>query len=134
MITNFKYGKINSFSVKSTFLLKKLLKSWFHEFFWAWSCFLVLFNTVAWKFRQFDEFYSNCSSLLLSVNLPNFLQICFRQFNEKLSIKVNKKSGISLISRKKPWKSSNLSFNGFFVFCKKVHLAINSLVRMQWNC
>ena len=24
-------GKINIFSVKSTFLLKKLLKSWFHE-------------------------------------------------------------------------------------------------------
>ena len=27
------YGKINIFSVKSTFLLKKLLRSWFHEFF-----------------------------------------------------------------------------------------------------
>jgi len=36
------YGKINIFSVKSTFLLK----SWFHEIFWAWSRFSVLFHTV----------------------------------------------------------------------------------------
>ena len=33
------YGKINIFSVRSTFLLKKLLKSWFHGNFWTWSRF-----------------------------------------------------------------------------------------------
>ena len=38
------FWKITIFSVKSTFLLKKLLKSWFHEFFEAWSCFMVLFH------------------------------------------------------------------------------------------
>ena len=39
------YGKINIFSVKATYLLKKLLKSWFHEIFWEWSRFIVLFHT-----------------------------------------------------------------------------------------
>ena len=38
--------KNQHFSVKSTFLLKKLLKSWFHEIFLAWSYFEVLFHTV----------------------------------------------------------------------------------------
>ena len=35
-------GKINIFSVKSTFLLK----SWIHEIFWAWSPFIVLFHAA----------------------------------------------------------------------------------------
>ena len=49
------YGKIAIFSVKSTVLLKKLLKSWFHGNFWAWSRFIVLFHTVCVrpKFRNF---------------------------------------------------------------------------------
>ena len=38
--------KIYIFSVKSTTLLKKLLKRWFHGNFWAWSRFIVLFHTV----------------------------------------------------------------------------------------
>ena len=41
------YGKIDTFSVKLTFLLKKLLKSWFHEiFFLRDRVFLVFFLTV----------------------------------------------------------------------------------------
>ena len=56
------HRKINIFSVKLTFLLKKLLKSWFHEMFWAWSRFMVLFHTViciqCFKFRD-DNFSSN---------------------------------------------------------------------------
>ena len=38
------YGKINTFFVKSTVLLKKFVKSWFHRNFWAWSRFIVLFH------------------------------------------------------------------------------------------
>jgi len=38
------YRKINIFYVKSIHLLKKLLKSWFHERFWAWSHFIVPFQ------------------------------------------------------------------------------------------
>ena len=40
------YGK-SAFSVKSTFLHKKLLiKSWFHGNFWEWSCFIAHTVTV----------------------------------------------------------------------------------------
>ena len=39
---------INSFSVKSMILLNKSLKSRFHEIFWAWPHFMVLFHTVLW--------------------------------------------------------------------------------------
>ena len=36
-------GKINISSIKSTFLLKKLLKSWFHGNFWEWLHFIVFY-------------------------------------------------------------------------------------------
>ena len=39
-----KYYKINIFPVKSTFLLKKLLKSWFKESFLVWPSFTALFH------------------------------------------------------------------------------------------
>ena len=47
-------GTINIFSVKSTVLLKKLLKGWFHEIFWAWSHFTVFFllSLLCARFRQ----------------------------------------------------------------------------------
>ena len=49
------YGKINIFSVKSTFLLKKLLNSWFHEKKFAWSRFVVLFHTVQKKLLKCEN-------------------------------------------------------------------------------
>ena len=48
--------KIIIFSVKSTFLLKKLLKSWFHGNFWAWSRFIVIFNTVHSQLFAWNHF------------------------------------------------------------------------------
>ena len=43
--------KNRHFPVKSTLLLKKLIKSWFHEIFLAWSRFIVLSHAV---FLQFN--------------------------------------------------------------------------------
>ena len=47
------------FTLKATFfpsnqrLLKTLLKSWFHEIFWAWSNFIALFHTTVHKIAIF---------------------------------------------------------------------------------
>ena len=40
------HKKITIFSVESTFLLKELWKSWFHEIFWTWSLFVILCHIV----------------------------------------------------------------------------------------
>ena len=66
---SYSYGKINIFSVKSTILLNKLLKRWFHEKFWVWSHFIVLFHNFGiWltplfhkKFREINFLLKNCT-------------------------------------------------------------------------
>ena len=49
------YGKNNIFSVKSMFLLQKLVKSWFHEIFFCVMYFVVLFHTVEKKLSIFPN-------------------------------------------------------------------------------
>ena len=50
-------GKFNIFFVKSTFLLKKLLKSSFHGNFWAWSRFIAFFHTVLSQLNGFHVIF-----------------------------------------------------------------------------
>ena len=59
----FRFGSPCSIKTRSRFLRKnqhffrqidvftkeKLLKRWFHEIFWAWSSFSVLFHTLCWR-------------------------------------------------------------------------------------
>ena len=47
--------KINIFSVKSTFLLRKLLKSWFHEFFFSVIAIYSTFPHCAEKTTSINE-------------------------------------------------------------------------------
>ena len=60
--------KIHNFSVKSTFLLKKLLTTnWFYGNFWAWSRLFVVIFTL-WHYNvncfQFHDFFSSDSKIL----------------------------------------------------------------------
>ena len=81
------------FSVKSTFLLIMLLKSWFHGNFWAWSRIIVLSTLDQWhgialdrrKFRNcfFRNFVSlkQISSVFSSSVTITPQKICYTLFN-----------------------------------------------------
>ena len=63
MRSRFFYRKINIF----TFLLKKLVKSWFHEIFWVWSRFPVFstlchiyYTKISWK-QRLVKFSTKCN-------------------------------------------------------------------------
>ena len=49
------FGKIDIFSVKSTFLVMKLLKSWFHEIFFFWWDRICAHSVVLCCVSQFVE-------------------------------------------------------------------------------
>ena len=54
------YLNIDIFSVKPTFLITKLLKSWFHGiFFFAWSHFSAFFHTVNHEYFLLHYFGKN---------------------------------------------------------------------------
>ena len=74
--SDFPWFQFKIFSVKSTILLKKLLKSWFHGNFWVWSRFTVLFHTVYFCQNQF-----HVKSKKHSVENTHFYYHCFFRKN-----------------------------------------------------
>ena len=72
-------------------LLKKLLKSWFHENFWAWSRIIVLFHTIIWpcycnmKIREISEHYCIVVRRIKKLISRNFfwkIEIIFKIFSK----------------------------------------------------
>ena len=57
------YGKFNIFSVKSTSILKKLLKSWFHGNFWAWFAFFNIFPHCEFQLEYFSSIHNNSPNI-----------------------------------------------------------------------
>ena len=74
------YGKIKIFYVKSTVLLNKLLKSWFHGNFWEWSRFIILFHAVASMLSKLHEICFHEKYLKLELNY-RFFTLKFREIN-----------------------------------------------------
>ena len=92
----------------STLWLKKLLKSWFHEIFWAWLHFIVLFHTVQSveiaeicshrkKIRQINYLEISLVKTLLSrnfcqkwvrVNFRNFHTVLWESYSNSFSVKL----------------------------------------------
>ena len=65
--------------MKSTFLLQKVLKSWFHEFPFAWSRFIELFHTVWWVLIK----HSNSDEMLKSYNPFKLCTLFVKDSNQR---------------------------------------------------
>ena len=84
-----------SMNLKILLILKKLLKSWFHEIFFAWSYFAVLFHTVPCIDRFFFDdfsklffhhFFREINEFSAFVLLQWFDEIFILNFSEFLSL------------------------------------------------
>ena len=118
-------GKFKTFSVKSTFLLKKLVKSWFHGNFWAWSRFIVFFHTVSF----------HCWSHGFFTLYAWLHELFFRQKREHLrrkgSYEVLQKGSMWLYGR----RMSGLSFSMSEMSFKQMRTWMQTKQKMDvWLC